>query len=59
MPVRLQALPEGSVVHAHVPLFQIAAEGPYAPLCTYLETLLTHVWYTATVATLRWGGAAS
>lgn len=53
MPVRLQALPEGSVVHAHVPTFQLTAEEPYAPLCTYLETLLTHVWYPTTVATLR------
>ncbi|KAL4447532.1 hypothetical protein ABPG75_004751 [Micractinium tetrahymenae] len=52
MPVRLQALPEGSVVHAHVPTFQLTAEAPYAPLCTYLETLLTHVWYPTTVATL-------
>lgn len=53
MPVKLQALREGTVVHAHVPIFQLTAEGPYAPLCTYLETLLTHVWYPTTVATLR------
>jgi nicotinamide phosphoribosyltransferase len=53
MPVQLQALPEGSVVHVHVPVFQITAEDEYAPLCTYLETLLTHVWYPTTVATLR------
>lgn len=52
MPVRLQALPEGSCVHAHIPVFQLTAEGPYAPLCTYLETLLTQVWYPTTVATL-------
>lgn len=99
MPVRVQALPEGTCIHAHVPIFQvksgvqvgaswfgseaplrarthclsarmhrlhghaavssarlaanlltplvvvlqITAEGPYAPLCTYLETLLTQV----------------
>ncbi|PSC68478.1 nicotinate phosphoribosyltransferase [Micractinium conductrix] len=52
MPVRLQALPEGSVVHARVPIFQITAEGEYAPLCTFLETLLTQVWYPVSVATL-------
>ena len=43
MPVKLQALREGSVVHAHTPIYQLTAEGPYAPLCTYLETLLTQV----------------
>ncbi len=53
MPVRLEALPEGTCMHAHVPAFQLTAEAPYAPLCTYLETLLTHVWYPTTVGTLR------
>ncbi|KAI3429358.1 hypothetical protein D9Q98_005453 [Chlorella vulgaris] len=52
MPVRLQALPEGTCINAHVPIFQITAEGEYALLCTYLETLLTQVWYPTTVATL-------
>lgn len=52
MPIKVQALPEGTCIHAHVPIFQITAEGPYAPLCTYLETLLTQVWYPTTVATL-------
>lgn len=31
---------------------QITAEGEYSTLCTYLETLLTMVWYPTTVATL-------
>jgi nicotinamide phosphoribosyltransferase len=31
---------------------QITAEGEYAPLCTFLETLLTMIWYPTTVATL-------
>lgn len=52
MPIKLQALAEGTCIHAHVPIFQITAEGGYAPLCTYLETLLTQVWYPTTVATL-------
>ena len=43
-PIKLQSLPEGSCVHAHVPVFQITTEGPYAPLCTFLEVLLTMVW---------------
>ena len=51
-PVTLQALPEGSCVHAHVPVYQITAEEPYAKLVTFLETLLTMVWYPTTVATL-------
>lgn len=51
-PVKLQALPEGSVIYPHVPVYQITAEGEYAPLVTFLETLLTQVWYPSTVATL-------
>jgi len=51
-PIRLQALPEGTVAHTHVPVYQITAEGEYSRLCTFLETLLTHVWYPTTVATL-------
>jgi nicotinamide phosphoribosyltransferase len=51
-PVTLRALPEGTVAHARVPVYQIEAEAPYAPLCTFLETLLTTCWYPATVATL-------
>ncbi len=51
-PVTIQALPPGSVVRPHVPCMQIAAHGRYAPLATWLETLLTHVWYPSAVATL-------
>ena len=40
MPVKVEALPEGTCVHAHVPVFQITAEAPYSPLCTFFETLL-------------------
>ena len=46
-PIKLQSLPEGSCVHAHCPVFQITTEGPYAPLCTFLEVLLTFVWCAA------------
>lgn len=31
---------------------QITADGAYAPLCTFLETLMTMIWYPCTVATL-------
>lgn len=51
-PVTIEALPEGTAVHARIPVYQISASGEYAHLCTYLETLLTHVWYPTTVATL-------
>jgi nicotinamide phosphoribosyltransferase len=51
-PVKVQALREGTCTHARVPAFQITTEGEFAPLCTFLETLLTHLWYPCTVATL-------
>ena len=31
---------------------QITAEAPFAHLCTFLETLLTQIWYPSCVATL-------
>lgn len=51
-PVKVQAMPEGSVIMPHVPCYQITARQPYARLVTFLETLLTKVWYPSTVATL-------
>lgn len=62
-PIKVQALPEGSVIYPHTPVYQITAEAPYASLVTYMETLLTMVWvsrfltrphpqYPSTVATL-------
>ncbi|KAI0244258.1 hypothetical protein L0F63_006052 [Massospora cicadina] len=51
-PIKVQALPEGSVVYPHIPVYQITAEAPYASLVTFMETLLTMVWYPSTVATL-------
>jgi nicotinamide phosphoribosyltransferase len=51
-PITLQALPEGTCAHAHVPAYQITAKGEFAPLCLFFETLLTQVWYPTTVATL-------
>ncbi|EGF76790.1 hypothetical protein BATDEDRAFT_33807 [Batrachochytrium dendrobatidis JAM81] len=51
-PVKIIAMPEGSVIYPHVPVYQITAEHKYARLVTYLETLLTMVWYPSTVATL-------
>ncbi|KAI8607469.1 nicotinate phosphoribosyltransferase family-domain-containing protein, partial [Chytriomyces sp. MP71] len=51
-PVKIEALPEGSVVYPHTPALQITASGEYSRLVTYLETVLTHLWYPSTVATL-------
>ncbi|KAG1671884.1 hypothetical protein FOA52_003451 [Chlamydomonas sp. UWO 241] len=51
-PVTIETLPEGTCIHVRVPVYQITAEGEYSPLVTFLETLLTMVWYPTTVATL-------
>lgn len=51
-PVKIEALPEGTAHHVHVPEYQIIAEGEMSRLVTYLETLLTMIWYPITVATL-------
>ncbi|KAK9909867.1 hypothetical protein WJX75_008746 [Coccomyxa subellipsoidea] len=51
-PIKLEALPEGICVNAHVPVYQITSTGEFAPLCTYLEVILTMIWYPTTVATL-------
>ncbi len=50
--MKIEALPEGTVAHVHTPVYQITARGEYTLLCTFLETLLTHVWYPSCVATL-------
>ena len=51
-PVKIEVLPEGSVVRPHIPVYKITAQGKYSRLVTYLETMLTMVWYPSTVATL-------
>jgi nicotinic acid phosphoribosyltransferase len=51
-PVRIDALPEGTVAHVHTPVFQLFARHEYSRLVTFLETLLTMVWYGSSVATL-------
>jgi len=51
-PVKIEALPEGTAAYVHTPVYQITAEGEYSRLVTFLETMLTWVWYGTTVATL-------
>uniref|UniRef100_A0A7S4KY47 Nicotinamide phosphoribosyltransferase n=1 Tax=Guillardia theta TaxID=55529 RepID=A0A7S4KY47_GUITH len=52
LPVTIEALPEGTVAYIHTPCFIITAEEEYSRLCTYLETILTMIWYPTCVATL-------
>ncbi|KAJ3191186.1 hypothetical protein HK101_007998 [Irineochytrium annulatum] len=47
-PVKIESLPEGSVIYPHVPVYQITAEKEYSRLVTYLETILTQVWLSFT-----------
>jgi nicotinamide phosphoribosyltransferase len=53
LPVRIKAVPEGTVVQTHNVLVSIENTDPEFPwLPNYLETLLLKVWYPTTVATL-------
>jgi len=51
-PVKIEAMPDGCVIYPHIPVYQITAEGQYSRLVTWLETVMTMVWYPTTVATL-------
>jgi nicotinamide phosphoribosyltransferase len=51
-PVKIEALPEGSVIYPGVPVYIITAKGENSRLCAFLETILTMVWYPSAVATL-------
>jgi len=55
-PVKIEVMPEGSVVRPHIPVYKITARSEagkdYSRLVTYLETMLTMIWYPSTVATL-------
>jgi nicotinamide phosphoribosyltransferase len=53
LPIAIHALPEGSVVPCGTPLMTIEATDPDVPwIANYLETRLSHLWYTCTVATV-------
>jgi nicotinic acid phosphoribosyltransferase len=51
-PVTIQALPEGTVFHPNIPVYQIVANDDWSRLVTFLETELTQIWYPIAVATL-------
>lgn len=53
LPVRIRAVPEGTPVGVSNVLLTIENTDPLCyPLTNHLETLLTHVWYSSTVASL-------
>jgi nicotinamide phosphoribosyltransferase len=55
LPLRIRAVPEGSVVPTHQALVTIESTDPEAFwLPSYLETLLLRLWYPVTVATTSW-----
>lgn len=52
LPIRIKAVPEGTVVPTGMPLFTVESTDPKCYwLTTHLETLLSKVWYPTTVAT--------
>lgn len=54
-PVRIRALPEGSIVPSLIPLVTIESTDPQLPwVVSFIETLVLQVWYPITVATQSW-----
>lgn len=52
LPLRIKALPEGTVVPGRTPMITVEVTDPKcAWLTNYMETLLSHVWYGSTIAT--------
>ncbi|HVK51167.1 MAG TPA: nicotinate phosphoribosyltransferase [Pseudoxanthomonas sp.] len=55
LPIRIRAVPEGSVVPTHQVLMTIESTDPAAFwVPSYLETMLLRIWYPITVATTSW-----
>jgi nicotinamide phosphoribosyltransferase len=55
LPIRISAVPEGTVVPVHNVLMTIESTNPQTFwLVSWLETLLLRVWYPTTVATQSW-----
>ncbi|HEX5961667.1 MAG TPA: nicotinate phosphoribosyltransferase [Rhodanobacteraceae bacterium] len=55
LPLRIRAVPEGTVVPTHQALVTVESTCPdcfWVP--SYVETLLMRVWYPITVATISW-----
>lgn len=55
LPLRIRAVPEGSVVPTHNALVTVECDDPQVFwLASYVETQLLRVWYPVTVATQSW-----
>lgn len=55
LPLRIRAVPEGTVVPTHQALVTIESTDPMAYwVPSYIETLLLRLWYPVTVATISW-----
>lgn len=55
LPIRIRAVPEGTVVPTHNALMTIESTDPKAYwVPSYLETMLLRIWYPVTVATTSW-----
>ncbi|WP_250628346.1 nicotinate phosphoribosyltransferase [Pinirhizobacter soli] len=55
LPIRIRAVPEGTVVPTHQALMTIESTDPAAFwVPSYLETMLLRIWYPVTVATISW-----
>jgi len=55
LPIRIRAVPEGTVVPTHNALMTIESTDPMAYwVPSYLETMLLRIWYPVTVATISW-----
>ena len=51
LPIRIKAIPEGTPVTVNNVLMTVENTDPKVPwLTNYIESLLTHVWYSSTVA---------
>ena len=52
LPIRIKAVPEGSVITTSLPLLTIESTDPSVPwVAGFIETLLMKVWYPTTIAT--------
>lgn len=55
LPLRIRAVPEGTVVPTHQVLVTIESTDPKAYwVPSYIETMLLRLWYPVTVATISW-----
>lgn len=57
LPLKVEALPEGTVMYPHIPCVQVTAKKKFARLVTWFETLLLHLWsptVTATKSRMVW-----